>query len=189
MADELRPQGSAVGFVRAVVRREAGKALECVDVDRPPADAAVHDARKRLKRVRAALRLIRKPLGRTTFRRENDAFREAARPLSGIRDAKVVVETIDALLRRAPQQDRESLQRVREMLVSHRARVRQRASQSATMKPVVGALRSARDRAEGWSLKRGGPSALLAGVRRVYRSGRNALATALSDPNDDTLHE
>jgi CHAD domain-containing protein len=189
MAEKLRPRHSAVKFVRRIVRRDAEKALKRVDVDRPPADASIHDARKRLKRARAALRLIRKPLGRARFRKENEAFREAAKPLSEIRDAKIVVEALDALLKRATRRDRAALRGVRDMLVAHQLRVRHRASGKGALKPVVSALRSARKRADGWSLKTGGFSPLGSGVRRVYRSGRNALAAALASPLDETLHE
>ena len=190
MAERLREGESALERVRRIVRREATKALERVDVDDPPRDAAIHDARKRLKRARAALRLLREPLGARRFRRENEALRDAARPLSEIRDAKILVEAFDALLGGAARRDRRGLQRIRDALIAHQLRVRGRVlRQKAPLKPVVSALRSVRRRADEWPLGGGDWSALGPGVRRVYRSGRRAFTTARQGPRDENLHE
>ena len=61
------------------------------------ADDAVHQVRKHFKQVRGALRMVRKELGGKQFNRENRTFRDAGRPLSEVRDAKVMVDTIDEL--------------------------------------------------------------------------------------------
>src|SRR4051812_45150108 len=57
--------------------------------------AAVHDTRKSLKRLRAAVRLGRDALGEETYEQENRAFRDTGRRLAGVRDASVLVETLD----------------------------------------------------------------------------------------------
>jgi CHAD domain-containing protein len=190
MAEQLREGESALKSVRRIVRREATKALERIDVPSPPADAAIHDARKRLKRARAALRLVRKPLGPRRFRRENEAFRDAARPLSEIRDAKILVEAFDALVEKATSRHRRGLKRVRDVLIAHQLQVRGRVfRKKAPLKPVVSALRSVRRRTDDWSLGGGGWSALGHGVRRVYRSGRQVFTVARQQPRDGTLHE
>src|SRR5688572_14268100 len=62
-------------------------------------DEAIHTARKHLKRARANLRLLRDAIGKASYARENAALRDAARPLSGVRDAKVLLETCDTLFR------------------------------------------------------------------------------------------
>jgi CHAD domain-containing protein len=190
MAEQLREGESALKSVRRIVRREATKALERVDVDAPPPDAAIHDARKRLKRARAALRLVRKPLGAHRFRRENEAFRDAARPLSEIRDSKILVEAFDALIENATSDDRRGLKRVRDVLIAHQLQVRGRVfRKKAPLKPVIIALRSVRRRTDDWSLGGSGWAALGHGVRRVYRSGREVFTVARQKPRDGTLHE
>src|SRR5919201_1891793 len=60
-------------------------------------DQAVHETRKRLKRLRASLRLERFGIGDEIYRRENAAFRDLGRRLSAPRDAMVLIETLDAL--------------------------------------------------------------------------------------------
>ena len=47
-------------------------------------DEAVHETRKRLKRLRASLRLGRYAMGDETYRRENAAFRDLGKRLSAL---------------------------------------------------------------------------------------------------------
>src|SRR5262245_25821071 len=57
----------------------------------------VHSARKRLKMLRAVLRLVRPAIDGTAFHRENLALRDIGRSLSVQRDADVFVEVMRAL--------------------------------------------------------------------------------------------
>lgn len=60
-------------------------------------DAAVHETRKGIKRLRAYLRLARKSIGTTTYRVENAALRDTARLLAPVRDAFVFIGTAEDL--------------------------------------------------------------------------------------------
>ncbi len=86
-----------------VVRRLAYRRLEPA-VERPStrvradADDVVHDLRKRCKRVRALLRLVRDSLGEDVYKSENRVLRDAARGLSPVRDAVVLIEVHDELV-------------------------------------------------------------------------------------------
>src|ERR1700683_1806158 len=60
-------------------------------------DEAVHEVRKHFKRIRAVLRLVRGELGEQIYHRENICFRDAGRPLTEIRDARVLLETLEQL--------------------------------------------------------------------------------------------
>ena len=62
--------------------------------------AAVHSARKAVKKERSLLRLARGAISPKRRRRENRALRDAARGLSGARDADVMAETIAQLFDR-----------------------------------------------------------------------------------------
>ena len=61
---------------------------------------AIHEARKDVKKTRSLLRLYRSELGTRDFRRHNSALRAAAAELSGLRDADVMLETVDMLAER-----------------------------------------------------------------------------------------
>lgn len=62
-------------------------------------DDVAHDVRKRCKTVRALLRLIRDEVGKDVYRRENRALRDAARALSPVRDAAVLIQVHDDVVR------------------------------------------------------------------------------------------
>ncbi len=82
---------------RGVVREidKALSALRAVD----DWEEAAFDARKRMKKVRAALRLVRDELGDAVYRRENYFFRDVARSLREVRDAAMFVEALDEITR------------------------------------------------------------------------------------------
>jgi CHAD domain-containing protein len=190
MARRLRPDAVGTDKVRGIVRREAKKALKRLPSSRQPQDVAVHDARKRIKKARAALRLIREPLGERRFHRENEALRDAARPLSEVRDAKILVEAFDGLVGASARANGTGVRGVRDALIGHQLRVRRRLfGGKQPLKPTRSALQSLRRRADRWPLSDRGGSALIAGVRRVYRAGRKELARVRQHPSDESLHE
>jgi CHAD domain-containing protein len=176
--------------VRRIVRREAKKALDDLPSSGQPKDAVVHHARKRIKRARAALRLVRKPLGERRYNRENRELRDAARPLSAVRDAKVLVEAFDGLVGPSLRSDGMALRTVRDVLIRHQLRVRRRLlGGKGPLKPTRSGLQSVRRRALRWPMGRRSWPALGAGVDRVYRAGRKQLAKARRRPSDENLHE
>lgn len=190
MAGPLRSDEAGTKGVGRIVDREARKALRDIGAVPQPRDTAVHDARKRIKRARAALRLIREPLGERRFQRENTVLRDAARPLSEIRDAKILVEAFDGLVGTSARRRNNGLHTVREMLIANQARVRRRVyRRKDPLESTADALRSVRKRAHRWPVGRHGWSALGPGVRRVYRAGRKVFAEARRSPSDERLHE
>ncbi|HEX6986240.1 MAG TPA: CHAD domain-containing protein, partial [Planctomycetaceae bacterium] len=92
-----RKESVADGVARAA-REEAEKALAAVTGGGRPADERIHDARTRCKKLRGLLRLVRPHLG-DLYREENARLRDAARPLSAVRDAAVVLKAFDELAR------------------------------------------------------------------------------------------
>jgi CHAD domain-containing protein len=189
MAD-LRAGEPGTRAVLRLVRRETGKALEEMIAQWPPADEAIHSARKRLKKARAGLRLLRPALGARAFRRENHALRDAARPLSELRDARILIEALDTLARRAAPAHRKALGTLRERLETQRARARRRTLGSKrALAPVTRGLRRARRRVRKADPSPSGWSVLGRGVRRVYRAGREAFAVARRSPTVENLHE
>src|SRR5438552_6020192 len=155
---KLRPGRSGTDGVRRIVRAEAKKSIETLRAQWPPADQAIHGARKRIKKARAGLRLMRAAIGERTFRRENERFRDAARPLSEIRDARILIDALDKVIEDAAPRDRAALTRLRATLTARRLQARRRIVGNRTApEPVIGAPRSARERVatpggpHGWS--------------------------------------
>ena len=197
MAFRLKASESVGDGIKRNVRREVENALEHLGASStlPPqgADAliAVHEVRKDFKRVRAALRLVREGLGDETYHSENLYFRDAARPLTEVRDAEVLVETWDRLGKQfARQIAPEVLAHVRGALLANQARVTQRGLDDDHVLETVKAMtQRAFGRLGVWRIDRDGWEALEQGLKRVYRDGRRAHARAAESPTVDNLHE
>src|SRR5512132_2901573 len=74
------------------LQRHLTGALAELDGKSPLRDHSVHEARKELKRARSTLRILRDAIGKTAYRRSNQRLRDAAGPLSRVRDAKVLLD-------------------------------------------------------------------------------------------------
>ena len=97
---ELQPDEAGLAGVRRILQEWLAGADESLRKKRIT-DANIHDARKQLKKSRAALRLLRDAIGEIAYRRENNALRDAARPLGVARDSKVLLAALDDLVVRA----------------------------------------------------------------------------------------
>ena len=75
------------GFQRILREQTARLSEDLASADKDP-EKAIHEVRKRCKRVRAVARLLR-PNAKALYRQENAAFRNIARRLSRFRDADV----------------------------------------------------------------------------------------------------
>jgi CHAD domain-containing protein len=201
MAFEFKKGERVPKGVRRIVCKRIDRAMELV---RPKnrrnngaknraavSDHAVHEVRKRFKEIRGTLRLVRDELGEEDFRRENRTFRDAGRPLSEVRDAKVLVDSLDGLIehfngRVKPQ----SASRLRRALVARRRATRQQVlERGRAVADIARSIRAAKKRVKSWALERNGWKALQGGLRKVYRQARRAMQSATSDPSDANLHE
>jgi CHAD domain-containing protein len=149
-------------------------------------DAAVHDIRKELKRARAALRMLRECLGAAEFRRDNALIRDAAHPLTPIRDAKVLLQTLGQLASRKGT-DSGFFRSLRKTLEDGR-RLARRRLQSDEVSAAARVLRGIRSRAAALPdgrLAAAHPPAL----ERAFRKARSAYGAAKREGTDESLHE
>jgi CHAD domain-containing protein len=147
-------------------------------------DANIHDARKQLKRARAALRLLRGSIGEIAYRRENAALRDAARPLGVARDSRVLVTALDALV--AGHKSRPT--QLRRILRQEQAQCR-RALTRAVLARQRTTLRAVIERSERWRLQGDAGAVLGDGLTRTYRRGRKKLASVKASRDTEQLHD
>jgi CHAD domain-containing protein len=185
----LRSRKSAARQARRILCAHIARAASKVRGNRA-SDTDIHSARKRIKNARAILRLLRDALPAATWRSADRSLRDAARPLSAARDARILVETFDALRPHygagAP---RAGARRLRHALVQARARARRQLAGAAT-----GPARSARllrrvlAAAGEWSLGSDGWRSLAHGAARRYTQGRATLRQVRRAPTVGKLH-
>ena len=185
----LVPGERPAAGVRRMALGQLDLAIELLDADRgrPPSAAAVHDTRKALKRLRALVRTLRPELGEQAYARENAVLRRCARRLSAVRDAEVMVGTLDQLLVRNRSQLAHlgAVRRLRAQFAAERDRAQRNAlTDSATLRETASELRAVRERVAAWELRGRGMRVCEPGLRSLYRQGRRRLARARRRPDD-----
>lgn len=188
----LREDDPVPDGIRRIARGQLDAARDELDgvSTRKLADA-VHDTRKRLKRLRAALRLVRPAIGDETYRRENAAFRDTGRRLSRARDSKVLVDTLEGLAERFADDlalvDTSALRA--ELEGEHERSMASLRESEAAIVLSVRELGNARMRTAGWTFESDGLGAVAPGLRRIYRRGRRNMRKAAAEPTTENLHE
>ena len=151
--------------------------------------AAVHGARKDLKKTRSLLRLVRPALKEKAYRRLNAELRDTARDLSGTRDADVMLETLDDLAGRfAGQVPRKTFTALKRSFGA-RARAARKAGDDGGHPDVVARLEAAQAEVAAWPLERVDRKTLVAGAVRAYARGQRERARAEAEPTAESLHE
>ena len=178
--------------VQRVALEQIDKALAEIDDEQLDRQEVVHQVRKRCKKLRGLLRLVRVALDDPdlyTF--ENGYFRDAARDLSGVRDAEVLIKTCDKLMETsAGDRERDAFRDAQRELVFQREQLDPEgpavASKLATFRDR---MLEARQRIGCWRLCVEGPEAAKAGLKRTYRRGRRAIRKAYDTPSGENFHE
>lgn len=148
---------------------------------------AIHDARKRFKKTRAALRLVRSNLGRKPYRRANGLLRDAGRNLSRLRDAQVLGETLAALAKRFPEKSyQKAFGKVSQTLAARQqlatAEGQARAEEVAVKVAALEAQVTQLPVGDNWS-------SVEPNLSRTYGRGRKASKSAYRHPSDESFHE
>jgi len=189
MPYRLSLTGDIPQAVRATIADELASAIRRLSEGTADPVEAIHGARKNLKKSRALLRLVRADLPGSVYREENAGLRNAGRSVAAVRDADVMVATLDTLGRRfdrgLPDQH---LTEVRRALSDEAEGVRSgldRDLQAGTLEE----LRSAAQRAARWPAQDIDTGTLRRGITTAYRRGRRAFEIADDQPSAENLHD
>ena len=186
MGYRLRKREAVQKGIRRVVRECLADArATLVGADQDP-HRAVHEARKRIKEIRAVLRLVREPLGKH-YARENAWYRETAAGLSPLRDAGAMVEAFSGLISAGHVRAAESAQVLaalearRDKLVAAPVQLRGAMAQAAER------FGKAESRVRDWRIE-GDFDALGHGLQTCYAGGRRRFDRARRRADDEALH-
>jgi CHAD domain-containing protein len=153
-----------------------------------PAEA-VHEARKDVKKIRSALRLVRAEIGDDVWGRENDHYREIARGLSGFRDAEILVVALDGVTERFRTDGENPSAALREQLENENREAQSDGSLETAMVDAASALVAGRARIDALPLEGDGWELIGPGLHRTYRRGRKQLRTVQEEASVASLHE
>lgn len=191
MAYRFRRDETVLDGIQRIACGELDAALEaaaCDDPEKMP--VAVHQLRKRCKKLRGLIRLVRSGF-EETYAIENSSFRDIARLVSGARDVQTMLDTYDALMehfaaqveRRAFAPLRRKLTLHHQQLLSEEARVPDRLEEARQR------LSEARARVGDWSLKGKPTRIVFDGLQNTYRRGVDAMDAAVTEETPEAFHQ
>ncbi len=187
MSYQLEGAETLSGGVKRIAKEELDSAVKGLRDHAAGRDEAIHDARKRFKKLRAVLRLVRKDLGGKEYREANVLLRDAGRDLSGLRDAEVLVATLDTLAEHFDSAVyQKTFKAVRMTLVARQQLAAARADELT--REVAERVATLQEQITRWPVGDDwgsvGPN-----LRYGYEGGLKAFKNAYRYPSDDSFHE
>lgn len=146
----------------------------------------IHGLRKHVKRLRGLIRLVRPNF--PGYKAENAAFRDAARGISGLRDAEVLRGTLETLADGAPEGAQTAIDHLRAALARDQARVQEKAGDDG-LADFAQAMREAQDRVADWDLQGNGFDLLEDGLSDTWKAARKLQRKARRDADAEQIHE
>ncbi len=181
--------------VSAEVRRIATERLDNAlgelrnGVAEDPA-AAIHNARKDLKKTRSLLRLVRESLREESYRTENARLRDAAQVLASVRESDAMVVSLSRLIEASVADMSPGCAADAKAWLGHMTSGpagRSDVTDAAASASLI--IEDARDDARLWSLGDGGWEMIEPGLRKAYRRGRDGFSSAMDAHDDEAFHE
>lgn len=182
-----RRDSSSQASLHRIAREQVQAAIRSIDTSAVDTGGAIHDVRKRIKKIRALLRLVRPSFG--GYRYENATFRKIAAPLGPQRDAGVLIDIFDRVVEGAGPGESESFASVRRELLQHAKAIEEAHDPHALLRATHAALQHALPRIARWRLADDGFDAFETGLESSYRRARKAMRAACAHEEDEAFHD
>lgn len=175
----------ANGF-RPALRKQLVRAIKELENSRhaPPA-ARIHCARKHMKKVRSALRLLDKTSFRDVGRTDHDLLRDASAELAVVRNAEA---NVGALRRLCGDSGSDNLRFARAFGLLDRQRNSVSQGAPHSMHRAVTLLKGSLSRIDAWDDAGIAWKEVARALKHFYKRGRAAFRKAADDPSTENLH-
>jgi CHAD domain-containing protein len=202
-----RPQETKLGAVqgkdvpKSSTDHPAGEALRRLmrrtiralsqDLDSAKSGKTVHPARRRLKLARSLLRLMKPALGAAAFQEENEALRDAAQALAGLRRTEAMSEAIAKLKTDAKDHGSDAVVFAELERAAHDLRQDVVSPDEVTdrIQEAAGRIEALRSRIAEWSLPKRDITLFVDGLRACFAKARHLLRDGLERKEMPLLHE
>ena len=154
-------------------------------------DVAIYESRKTFKQMRALLRLLESKMGKKLFRAENAFYRDLALGLAPLRDAFVIIETLEKAL--VGIEDAEILQAAKilrkDLKRQYKALSRELLKKGGVVEGLVCQLQAHRPTIATWDFAPKKFKALAEAVELGYQGGQKYLRLAYKKHDVENFHE
>jgi CHAD domain-containing protein len=188
MSYQLRHSQKLGDNLRRICRKQIEAAIEITKGEKKSNDTPVHQVRKHLKKARAALRLMRKEIGRGLFREQDCILRDIGRLTSEIRDAEVRLQTVQQFqgIKQRRRHGRGNYSKLEGMLMLELENFMAAFAEWQTQ--ALPMLEKACANIDCWPLDQFSCKQLRRAVQRSYKDARRALKLAEADPTPENFH-
>ena len=147
----------------------------------------VHEVRKHLKKLRAAMRIAIGEVGKTCHAREDRCVRKIGRLVSDLRDAQVRLQTFIELRDQAAKSlGRQCLARAEELLLLERESFS--AAFAGWQSQAIPQLERVKARLLNWPVEGMTWKQICGAVGKIYKRGQRGLAKTIEDPEAENFH-
>ncbi|HAW27043.1 MAG TPA: hypothetical protein DCY03_02820, partial [Planctomycetaceae bacterium] len=190
MGYQFKQQESLASGVRRIAGEQLSQAIQILQDPEQNRHYAIHEVRKRFKKLRGLVRLVRSGLG-DEYTAVNVWYRDAGRRLSRIRDAESLLESLQSLQERFPDPAYSALFAEFENRLQTRKQkvVDEWVDLDQELKQLSSELQQAKQLVENWKIKGASTKVLKAGLKLNYQRGVEALTQLHQSPSDELFHE
>lgn len=192
MSFRLARSESFIQGIKRIVNEQIDLASE--ELDRRPIDPITvpHQVRKRCKKIRALIRLAKTGMkNRKTYQQENRRLRDAARIISDIRDAQVMINTYDHLMAfQRPEIDRREFGPIRRRLSSRFENLlHENSSLERSFQEIQASLLKSRQHISDALLNDCRKPVMYEGLKTTYAKAFQAMSDVCTRPTDEGFHD
>jgi CHAD domain-containing protein len=190
MAYQLNRNESIAENIQRIWAEELTMAIDTLENPGKEQEKDIHEVRKSIKKIRAVLRLVRKSMGNELFRQENIRYRDIAHLLSHVRDATVMIKTLEKL-RTADHKaiPTAAYNNVRKKLLAKQEEVSKVFfEENQSIAKVLNALKEAQQGKPQVSTK-DSFGVFATNINQIYIQGKKAYAHVRKNPGIDSFHE
>ncbi len=173
--------------LKRVFREQVESALKLCRHPAKERGVTVHEVRKHLKKLRAALRLTVSEVGKSRHAREDRYVREIGRLVSDLRDAQVRLQTLIQLRDETAKGSGENhFPRIEELLSLERESFS--AAFAGWQKQAIPKLERVGEQVSKWPLAGITWKQICGTVGKIYKRGQRGLAKTIKKPQPENFH-
>ena len=172
--------------LKRVFREQIESALEMCRHPAKERGVTVHEVRKHLKKLRAAMRLAVSEVGKDRHAREDRCVRKIGRLVSDLRDAQVRLQTLIQLRDKKAKDRKSYLPHIEELLSLERESFS--AAFAGWQKQAIPQLERVEARLLNWPLAGLTWKKICIAVCKIYKRGQRGLAKTINHPDPENLH-
>ena len=173
--------------LKRVFREQMESALELCRHPAKQRGVTVHEVRKHLKKLRAAMRLAIPEVGKNRHAREDCCVRKIGRLVSDLRDAQVRLQTLIQLRdETAKKPENSPFPRIEELLSLERESFS--AAFAGWQKQAIPQLERVETRLLKWPMEDLTWKQVCGAVAKIYKRGQRGLAKTIDDPEPENFH-